>query len=255
MRRNGAVNGTEGCLVVYPRGRAPMTGEAVLGCRRAGSEVMTAASDRTNSTRGDRRVEQGLGRGRAPATADVPDVAKSLDERVWVVRAGRGGALADAFEQHGVVAIGFSEGGDAAGVSIAGLRQRYVAAGFTGNKTGRARRAALAVPPGADGGTDVLAARDPLLVEPPILRVQVKAKPTTSMGAADVRELAGVCDQGEHGIFVSTGGFTRAAQNEAAKRGVRLIDLERLQRLLLDAYDQLDQDVAALLPQRRIYFP
>jgi len=108
--------------------------------------------------------------------------------------------------------------------------------------------------PGADGGVDIIASRDPLGVEQPA-KVQVKARPTTKAGASDVRELAGVLGQGEKGIFVSSGGFTKEAMVDSATSRVVLIDGERLQSLLVDYYNRLDQDSKSLVPLRRLYFP
>lgn len=110
-------------------------------------------------------------------------------------------------------------------------------------------------PPGPDGGWDILAARDPLFVERPVLRVQVKARPNTASSVMEVRELAGVCEEHETGIFVSTGGFTKDARLEGAKRKVTLVALADLRQLLLDVYDDLDQDTKALVPLRRVYLP
>lgn len=109
--------------------------------------------------------------------------------------------------------------------------------------------------PGPDGGVDVVAAKDPLAVEPPVLKVQVKARANSRSNASHLRELVGVLGHGEHGVFVSTGGFTRDARVEADSRRIALIDLERLRRLLVDYYDHLDQDTVSLVPLRRLYFP
>lgn len=110
-------------------------------------------------------------------------------------------------------------------------------------------------PPGPDGGWDILAARDPLFVQQPVLRVQVKARPNTASSASEVRELVGVCEEHETGIFLSTGGFTKDARLEGAKRKITLVALDDLRQLLLDAYDDLDQDAKALVPLRRVYLP
>jgi predicted Mrr-cat superfamily restriction endonuclease len=53
--------------------------------------------------------------------------------------------------------------------------------------------------PGPDRGTDIVASRDPLAVEPPIIRVQVKARPNGRSSASEIRELAGVLDPGDRG--------------------------------------------------------
>lgn len=109
-------------------------------------------------------------------------------------------------------------------------------------------------PPGADRGVDIVASRDPLGVEQPI-KVQVKARPNTRSGAPEVRELAGVLGQGEKGIFVSSGGFTKEAYTDPGAARITFVDGERLQSLLVEYYDRLDQDVQSLVPLRRLYFP
>jgi restriction system protein len=109
-------------------------------------------------------------------------------------------------------------------------------------------------PPGADGGVDIVASRDPLGVEQPV-KAQVKAKPNTKSSAAEIRQLAGVLGQTERGIFVSSGGFTRDALTEPATARIVLVDGERLQALLVEYYDRLDQDTKSLVPLRRLYFP
>ncbi len=109
-------------------------------------------------------------------------------------------------------------------------------------------------PPGADGGVDIVASRDPLGVEQPV-KVQVKAKPNTKSTADDVRKLNGVLEQTERGIFVSSGGFTKDALKEPSTARIVLVDGERLQTLLVEYYDRLDQDSQTLVPLRRLYFP
>ena len=109
-------------------------------------------------------------------------------------------------------------------------------------------------PPGADQGVDIVASRDPLGVDRAV-KVQVKARPTTRSGASEVRELAGVLDSGEKGIFVSSGGFTREATSDPSSQRITLVDGERLQELLVEYYDRLTQDIRALVPLRRLYFP
>lgn len=109
-------------------------------------------------------------------------------------------------------------------------------------------------PPGADQGVDIVASRDPLGVEQAV-KVQVRARPTTRSGATDIRELAGVLATTEKGLFVSSGGFTREAASDPSAQRITLVDGDRLQELVVDYYDQLDQDVQALVPLRRLYFP
>lgn len=109
-------------------------------------------------------------------------------------------------------------------------------------------------PPGADGGVDIHACRDPLFLHPPIVKVQVKAKPTTKISPDEIRQLNGLVDRaGERGIFVATGGFTGPAETEAERMGVQLWDLKYLVRLLLDTYDELDEKTQGFVALRQIW--
>jgi restriction system protein len=110
-------------------------------------------------------------------------------------------------------------------------------------------------PPGADGGVDFVASSDPLEIKQPLVKAQVKARPTTKSNVNEIRELAGVLGPSERGIFVSSGGFAREALNDAAAARMVLVDGERLQDLLVRYYDRLDQDTRSLVPLRRLYFP
>jgi restriction system protein len=111
-------------------------------------------------------------------------------------------------------------------------------------------------PVGKDGGVDIVASRDALGVEPPIIKVQVKARPNDRSGPSEIRQLAGLLGpQDERGIFVSTGGYTRDAENDAKVARIGLIGMERLVELLLENYDRLDQDTKSLVPLRRLYVP
>jgi restriction system protein len=107
---------------------------------------------------------------------------------------------------------------------------------------------------GADGGVDIHACRDPLFLHPPIVKVQVKAKPTKTTSPDEIRQLNGLVDRaGERGIFVATGGFTGQAETEAVQMGIQLWDLERLVELFLEAYDELDERVQGFVPLRQIW--
>lgn len=109
-------------------------------------------------------------------------------------------------------------------------------------------------PPGADGGVDIHACRDPLFLHPPIIKVQVKAKPTTKISPDEIRQLNGLVDRtGERGIFVATGGFTSPAETEAHHMGVQLWDLEALVALFLESYDELDEKTQGFVSLRQIW--
>lgn len=109
---------------------------------------------------------------------------------------------------------------------------------------------------GKDGGVDIVASRDALGVEPPIIKVQVKARPNNRSGPSEIRELAGLLGPPEErGIFVSTGGYTRDAENDAKLARVGLIGMDRLVEVLLENYEKLDQETKSLVPLRRVYVP
>lgn len=108
-------------------------------------------------------------------------------------------------------------------------------------------------PPGADGGIDIRASRDALFIQPPIVKVQVKARPESKAPPADVRALKGVLERDERGVFVSTGGFTGPAITEFEKSSIQLIGMDRLISLFLEHYERLDAETRALVPLRRIW--
>jgi restriction system protein len=111
-------------------------------------------------------------------------------------------------------------------------------------------------PEGADGGVDIVASKDALGVEPPIIKVQVKARANTRSRADEVRALAGlVAPRDERGLFVSTGGFTRDAENDGRVTRITLVGMDRLVELLIEHYEQLDQDTKSLVPLRRLWVP
>jgi len=110
-------------------------------------------------------------------------------------------------------------------------------------------------PPGPDGGVDIIASRDELGFEPPIIKVQVKAG-EGSIGNATVASLYGNIGNGEFGLFVTLGSFTKAAQAFGKDKGnLRLIDSDELTELVLERYDQLDAKYKGLLPLQRVFIP
>jgi restriction system protein len=110
-------------------------------------------------------------------------------------------------------------------------------------------------PKGADGGTDIIAHRDELQLEPPIIRVQVKSSPG-SVSNQDVQALSGILGKGEYGLLVTLGSFTPQAKDFAKHRPeVRLIDGRDLVKLVLEHYEALDPRYKARLPLKRVYIP
>lgn len=110
-------------------------------------------------------------------------------------------------------------------------------------------------PEGPDGGVDIVASKDELGFEPPIIKVQVKSK-EGSIGNQDVSALYGNVDQNEFGLLFALGTFTNPAKNFARnKTNLRLIDGQELVRIVLNHYEQFDAKYKGLIPLKRVYIP
>ena len=110
-------------------------------------------------------------------------------------------------------------------------------------------------PEGPDGGIDILAHRDELGFEPPIIKVQVKSS-EGSIGDPAASALYGKVGSGEFGLLVTLGTFSTQAKNFAkSKSNLRLIDGDELVQLVFQHYDQFDARYKGLLPLRRVYVP
>jgi restriction system protein len=106
-----------------------------------------------------------------------------------------------------------------------------------------------------DDGVDVIACRDPLGVEPPILKIQAKAQDSNA-GADVVKAFYASIHERDVGVFVTTAGFTAAAQEFARMRGnLRLIDGVELVDLIQDHYEAFDQKMKRRIPLRRVLAP
>jgi len=104
-----------------------------------------------------------------------------------------------------------------------------------------------------DGGVDVIAHRDPLGIEPPLLKVQCKHV-SGSMGRPDVQRLVGTLSSGELGLFVTLGNYSREATAlEQERQHVRLLGGSDVVELTLAHYDRLPERWRARIPLRRIY--
>lgn len=71
-------------------------------------------------------------------------------------------------------------------------------------------------PKGKDGGIDIIAYLDPLGAQTPRIKVQVKHKPDTAIGASEVRALSGVLKAGDIALFVTSGTYSADARNAAS---------------------------------------
>lgn len=108
---------------------------------------------------------------------------------------------------------------------------------------------------GPDGGIDIIAHKDELGFEPPIIKVQVKST-DGSIGDPTVSALYGKVSSGEFGLLITLGTFTTQAKSFArSKSNLRLIDGEELVTLILQHYEQFDSRYKGLLPLKRVYVP
>jgi restriction system protein len=106
-----------------------------------------------------------------------------------------------------------------------------------------------------DGGVDVIASRDPLGIEPPIIKVQCKRK-TSTVGGPEVQQLAGALAHGgsELGLFVTLGTYSADAIHiERTRQDVRLLNGKQLIDLVFEYYESLDAEWKRVLPLRRVY--
>lgn len=111
-------------------------------------------------------------------------------------------------------------------------------------------------PPGPDKGIDVIAHTDPLGIQGPRIKVQVKRR-SDKTNIDGIRSLLSLLGEGDVGLFISMGGFTRDAEDEARrqeKRRVMLVDLKRLFDLWVEHYDRIPEVQRRLLPIRPVYF-
>jgi restriction system protein len=111
-------------------------------------------------------------------------------------------------------------------------------------------------PPGKDGGLDILAWNDPLGTKPPRMKVQVKREKDAT-NVSTLRSFMALLGDNDVGIFVSTGGFTKDAEDEARtqqSRQVTLVNLQRLFELWVEHIEKLDEEARDWLPLKPIYF-
>jgi restriction system protein len=111
-------------------------------------------------------------------------------------------------------------------------------------------------PPGKDGGIDIVAWSDPLGTRPPRIKVQVK-RLGQNVNVDGLRSFMALLGDDDVGLFVTTSGFTKDAEEEARtqeKRKITLVNLETLLDLWVRYYQKLDDDARRRLPLRPIHF-
>jgi restriction system protein len=110
-------------------------------------------------------------------------------------------------------------------------------------------------PVGTDAGVDIIAHKDDLGFEPPIIKVQVKST-EGNVGDPIVSALYGKVDNEEFGLLVTLGTFTNQAKNFARnKSNLRLIDGGELVDLIFEYYEHFDSKYKGLLPLKQVYVP
>ncbi len=111
-------------------------------------------------------------------------------------------------------------------------------------------------PKGPDRGVDVFASPDGLGLTQPRIKAEVKHR-AGSMSSQNIRSFLGALRDGDSGLFISTGGFTKDARYEAERATVplTLIDIDDLANLIVTHYEQFDMEGKTLLPLVKIYWP
>lgn len=111
-------------------------------------------------------------------------------------------------------------------------------------------------PEGKNGGVDIVAFKDELGFQPPIIKVQVKSMENGGVSDPSVAALYGRLSAGEFGLVVTLGGFTsKATQFARGKSNLKLINGDELVDLVLEHYEQFDSRYKGLLPLKRVYVP
>lgn len=123
---------------------------------------------------------------------------------------------------------------------------------FTADLLGTLGYQTRVTPYSADGGIDVIAHRDPLGLEPPIIKVQCKHSAGTH-GRPDVQRLIGTLAPNELGLFVTLGGYSKEARDvERERQNLRLFDGADVTRLTLEHYAELPSRWRKVMPLRPV---
>ena len=106
-----------------------------------------------------------------------------------------------------------------------------------------------------DEGIDVIAHRDELGIEPPILKIQVKSI-EANVGADLVKAFYAMIHERDVGIYITTGGYTAAAIDFARTKGnLKLLNGVELVDLIQKYYDSFDLKHRQMIRLRRVLVP
>jgi restriction system protein len=111
-------------------------------------------------------------------------------------------------------------------------------------------------PKGRDGGLDLLAQADPLGVQGPRIKGQIKRRPQEKTNEEELRAFLSLIEDTDVGVYVSLGGFAPGTEASARRssRRITLIDGDTLLNLCVEHYDKLDEDGRQMIPIKPVYF-
>lgn len=109
---------------------------------------------------------------------------------------------------------------------------------------------------GSDHGIDIVAHPDPLGFDDPMIKVQVKQR-SSRTSSSSLRDFIGTLSTNDKGLFVSTGGYTSDAREEAERtdRRITLLDRDEFIDLLLENYEDIETEYRNLIPLKEVYVP
>lgn len=112
---------------------------------------------------------------------------------------------------------------------------------------------ARVTPYSADGGVDVIAHKDPLGLEPPVIKVQCKHT-SAQQSRPDIQRLAGTLAHGELALYVCLGSYSREALGyERERQSLRLLSGTEVVALTLNHYAELNARWRSRMPLRQVY--
>lgn len=112
-------------------------------------------------------------------------------------------------------------------------------------------------PKGKDGGVDLVCYQDPMGVQSPRVKVQIKHMPESTISRPMVSEFADVIkSKDEIGIYVTSGSYTRDARAHSIghEKHIRLVDGTEFVDLYKEYYEKiLGSEEAELLPITKVW--